>query len=521
MTETAFIGVDLGTTGIKAAVFDRNFKILGQKYTTSDLIKISDTKIEQDANNWWAAVVSSVRSAVETAGIPVSSIKALSVCSQGISIVPVDRDIKPLRNAISWLDNRASKQNQKISQVLDKESIFKITGKRASEVYTLPKIMWLLENEPQVCKKAWKFLMPLDFIIAKMTSRALTDRSMAAGTMLFDIENLCWSEKIAGMCGVDIQKMPEVVCAGTVAGKLTKDAAEALGLSTEALVIVGGQDQKCAALGAGIDDYTATISLGTAGAVIRRIDRPRFDPGMRIPVFPDIIDNNWVLEGVAITACESLEWLRNTLFRENEFHELDDLAQFAGFKQNGVMFFPYLAGSTAPVWDMTARGMFWGLSLSTTEGDIVRAVLEGVAFQVKAILDVMSELSGTPGKVNVFGGGAKSPLWCEIMSNIFGLEINTLSTSETATVGTAVLAAVGSGLIQDIHDVKPYIKIGGTYRPDKKLSEAYQLKYESYNETAKLMLKGEKNDFKSWGRHHRYFTKKRDRTCGLSAYAKI
>jgi xylulokinase len=487
--EAAFLGIDLGTTGIKSVVFDEKFKILGQKYITSKLIKHSDTEIEQDADEWWNAVVASARAAIKAAGIPGDMIRALSVSSQGIAIVPVDKNIRPLRNAISWLDSRALEQKQQLLQQLDMDTIFKATGKRASEVYTLPKLMWLLQYEPQIYKAAWKFLMPHDFIIAKLTSKAMTDRSMAAGTMLYDIENLCWSEKLADVGHIDISKLPEVVCAGTVAGKLCPDSAEQLGLSCETLAVVGGQDQKCAALGAGINDSIATVSLGTAGAVIRRIAGPVSDSEMRIPVFPDVVDKRWVLEGVAITACESLEWLRDTLFSDNSFVELDAFAENAGFKQNGVLFYPYLAGSTVPVWDMAARSMFWGLNLSSTKGDIVRSVLEGVAFQLKSILDVMSQLSGVPEMVNIFGGGTKSPLWCSILANVFGVGLNTLDTSETASVGAAILAALGCGAIKDLKDVQNYINIKNTYYPEKNLTEAYKEKYEKYNAIAIKMLK--------------------------------
>lgn len=438
------IGIDLGTTGCKSVIFGQGGKILSQSYIEYGLIQY-DGFVEQDAELWWSLVKRTISECIAACSGGSRDIGALSVSSQGISFVPVDGHGRVLHNAISWLDNRASVQAERIAGEFGESNIFLRTGKRASPCYTLPKIMWLNEEMPGVYRNTWKFLMGLDFITFKLTGRAITDYTMASGTMAFDISARRWDKELIEACGVDVDKLPDVGCAGDFIGEIANPAAVGTGLPEGIRVYLGAQDQKCAAFGAGIQPGFAAVSLGTATAVSTVCPKPVFDEEMRLPCFC-VGKDRWVLESVIGTSGASLKWLRDTLFGGISYSDLTEYAAHSAPGANGLRFYPHFQGATSPYWVSGASGAFQGITLATSRYDIVRAVLEGIAYQISVNVGLHEKVDGNViRELRLFGGGANSALWCGIIADVTGKSVVVPYTIETANLGAAMLAGLGGG----------------------------------------------------------------------------
>ncbi len=481
------VGIDLGTTGCKAVVTNEKGKIVGQEYIEYPLIVLSEKEVEQDAALWWELACKAVKAAVENCGGDKKNVVGISVSSQGLSFLPVDKNVEPLCNAISWLDIRPSEQTEHILTKFSRNKIFQLTGKRVNEVYILPKLLWLRENKPDIYANAYKFLTAHDFLIAKMTGNFITDNTMASGSMMHDVSKCDWSKEILCAFDIDASKLPEIRYSGTSAGKLTKQAAEQMGLCEGIAVGVGGQDQKVAAYSLTLEIGSATLCLGTAGAMEFFVSKPVFDDKMGIPVFPYLFEKTWTLEAVISATGVGLKWLKNTFFADKSFKDLDDIADKSDCGCGGVCFYPHFGGATSPIWDTDAKAFFYGLSLNTTSGDIIRSVLEGVAFQIKSNLIRCEKLSGKIDTITVFGSGSKSDIWCRIISNITNCKVYALSTPDAAGIGAAKLGFCAAGMLSD--DYAEDIMAGcRVYEPIEDCVKAYEVYYEKYIATENKML---------------------------------
>ena len=310
---TLLIGIDLGTTGCKAGVYDETGRLRGESYLEYGLITLSSTEIEQDPHAWWALTCRAIRMAIDAAGVDGRDVRGISVSSQGISFVCLDAAGEPLGNAINWLDTRAGAQCEAILARYDAATLFTLTGKRAAPSYVLPKLMWLREHRPETWAATRKILMGHDYLVYRLCGEMVTDHSMAGGTLLYDLHALHWSPSLLNAFGISAELLPTLCWPGTPLGRVRPNVAEELGLAPDVVVVTGGQDQKCAALGAGIHDGVATLSLGTATAIVQVMDAPRTDPGRRIPTFTFLQQQRWVLEGVVGTGAGSLRWHRDVL----------------------------------------------------------------------------------------------------------------------------------------------------------------------------------------------------------------
>lgn len=413
-----YIGIDLGTTGCKCALYDHKGRCLSQFNQEYPLIT-SGSYVEQDANLWRKLVCEGIRSVTAAAGV--FSISALSISTQGISVVAVDAEGNPLANAISWLDERAESEMQKIEEQFGAAEIYRRTGKPCDPCYTFPKLLWLKEHDPALFKGAARFLLPLDFLNLYLTGRAVTDYTIAGGTMLFDLEKKIWAPEFLDFLGLPAEKLPEVSCMGRPVGRLLPEIAEELGIN-RAEVILGGQDQKLAAIGAGISEHICTVSFGTATAVSSLSKGMSGDD--RFAQFR-LNDGQFIREGVVSTSGAALRWLASVAFGGKSYREMDELAQTSEKGANGVVFTP----------DFTGNAKIEGLTLSTTQGDIVYALYEGVCRGISVCLPDDAE------ELVVFGGGSKSDIWCRILSDITGRTVSVCDSPETACLGAVRLAS--------------------------------------------------------------------------------
>lgn len=399
-------------------------------------------------------------------------IRGLAVSSQGISVVPVDGGFRPLYNAISWLDLRAERELEEILKKFDRAWLYGVTGKRASAAYTLPKLLWIRKNLPDIYRRARYFLLPHDFIAAKLTGLAVTDHTLASGTMLYDLSKADWSDELCGAFSIDRERLPEIRWGGEPAGTLTAEAANRLGLPFGISVAAGGQDQKCASFAAGLAEGIATVSLG-ASAAVEMLNGT--GAGGVIPRFAYFSPGESVSEGVVNAAGIALRWLRDTCFPGYSYRDLDDLAE-QSLGKSRVLFHPFLSGEGSPGWRQDAQAGFSRVTLSTVPGDLVCAVMEGVAFEVYRNLTVMGAEPDT--ELRAFGGGAKSALWHRILASVAGMPVRGMSTPEAACLGAALLAARACAGSQT--EIPAPAETGAPVLPEQGLTEFYRDKFADY-----------------------------------------
>ena len=416
-----YLGIDLGTTGLKCVMYESDGAPVAEYNEEYPLIFI-DSFIEQDANLWWSNVQTAVRCLVEKTGR--RDVEALSVSSQSISFVPVDRFGNTLYNSINWLDMRATSECERIKERFGDEKVYSVTGKHVDPAYSLPKLIWFKEHCPEVYEKAYKILFPLDFLNMKLTGKCVTDYTIAGGTMLYDINKLCWDRELLEFSGIDEDKLPEVREMGYDLGEILPEVADELGIARTCRVALGGQDQKIAAIGAGIEDGVLTMSFGTASAV-EKLTKERSVSDVSLFRF-----NNgyYVYEGVADTTGAALKWLSKTMGGIS-YRECDALASESAPGANGVRAFTSFSKGAS----------FEGITLSTTRGDLIYALYEGTC---REIADRLCKMGGGE-RIRVFGGGSKSRIWCRILARITGCAVDILDTPETASRGAAIVASGG------------------------------------------------------------------------------
>lgn len=471
-----YLAIDLGTTGCRSILFDSELKQISDCYQEYGLITPKDKWVEQDAELWWALTLETAKEAIEKAKLPASEVKGISVSSQGITLVPVDKELKPLYHAISWLDTRAESQAGQIEKDFGSNYIFALTGKPINAAYLLPKVLWLKEKMPEIYEKTWKFLMPMDFLIAKLTGNCVTDHSMASGTLLYDIKNKVWSQEVLGKYGLREEQFPTLGWSGEAVGSLLPGVAKELGLNETCVVAVGAQDQRCASLGVGLKKGVMTISLGTSGAICKYWNEVKTEGDDRIGWSAYVSEGAWVTEGVVDTAAACLRWVRDVVFPGCSYDEINQEAKEAQERGSRVLFYPYLSGGCSPDYYADAEGSFYGLNLACKRGDLALAVMEGVAFQTRIILEAMEAYVDVHRMV-LFGGGSRSPLWCQIFSNITGMEIAIPETAEAAGAGAAILAGMAAG--EFLREQLPALSCEKIYRPDERQVQ-YEEKYKRY-----------------------------------------
>lgn len=415
-----FLGIDLGTTGLKCIMYGDDLTEVASYNREYPLI-LKDGYVEQDAELWYSSIVAAVRGLVEKTGR--RDVKALSVSTQSISFVAVDRAGAPLCNSINWLDMRAVAECEEIGRVIGEEAIYSKTGKPLDAAYSLSKILWFKRHCPDIYRDCYKILFPLDFLNMRLCGRPVTDLTVAGGSMMFNIHTCRFDGEILSAFDIDENKLPEVGVMGDFVGEVLPEVADAMGILPGCRVILGGQDQKLAAIGAGICDGVVTMSFGTAGAISklhRDFQNYRHTPQFRFN------RGHYVSEAVVETVGAALKWL-SAMMGGVSYREMDELAAESQPGANGVVCRA----------DLARGGAFSGLTLSTTRGDVIYALYEGVCREVKEKL----ELLGGCDTLCVFGGGSKSDIWCDILARVTGCRVIRAATPETACLGAAKIAS--------------------------------------------------------------------------------
>jgi len=402
---------------------------------------------EQDPALWWDGAVGSIRQALAVTGVAGSDIAAIGLTGQMHGLVLLDPMERVLRPAILWNDQRTAEACDEIREAVGPDRLIEITGNDALTGFTAPKLMWVRDHEPEIWARAAHVLLPKDYVRLRLTGDHALDKADGAGTLLFDLAARDWSAEVLDALRIDPAWMPRTFEGPEITGRISDAAAEASGLRAGTPVVAGGGDQSANAVGVGaVDPGVVALSLGTSGVVFATTAAPIRDPRGQVHAFCHAVPERWHLMTVMLSAAGSLRWFRDAVAPGEAFGALADAAGTVPAGSDGLLFLPYLTGERSPYPDPLARGAFVGLSIGHDRRHLTRAVLEGVAFGLRDGLDQMIAAGmPAPSQIRASGGGTASSVWRQILADVLGAEIATVSTTEGAAFGAGLLAAVGAG----------------------------------------------------------------------------
>jgi xylulokinase len=473
-----FAVIDLGTTVLKTSIIDSDGKVKGFVSKILPCLCDRNKHIEQDPRPILKHIFASLKECIECFKINPKNITALSVATQRATVVCTDKNGEAIGNAISWQDMRGTGEIEALSKKIDGKRYYNITGLPNNPVFSLGKILWIKKYSPSLYKQTAKFSLMHDYIMRHMgCGDFFLDWSNASLTGIFDTENFNWSEEILDITSIKKDKLPLLVPSGKIIGTVSKIAARKTGLIQGIPLVAGGGDQQCAGIGAGaVNSGVAEITLGTAGVALCASDKFIKDPGMRITCCAHAVKGMWNLEGLQNSAGASLGWFADITNRGMRFSN-DFFRRVSSFSPGaeGVLFYPFLVGASAPYWNPYAKAIFLGLTKTSSKALMVRAVLEGISMETKQVLNVFSEMKIPIKEIRLTGGCSKIDIWNQIQADIYGKKVSALSNPQATSTGVAILAAYGVGVYNSIHSaVGRMVRIRHTYCPRKK----YVLRYE-------------------------------------------
>ncbi len=475
------LGLDVGTSGAKAVLVAEDGIVIAVATEEYPLSTPRPLWAEQDPDDWWNSSHKALRRVVIEAGVPVNEIVGLGLTGQMHGAVFLDGQDAVIRPAILWNDGRSASQCDEITQRIGEERLLQLTGNPALTGFQAPKVLWLREHEPENYEQVQHLLLPKDYIRLRLTGDYVSDASDAAGTLLLDLAHRTWSHEILDALKIPGTWLPSVCEGPEITGHMQGAVARELGLPPSLPVIAGGGDNAAAAIGTGIiREGVISSSIGTSGVLFAHSDNVRIDPQGRLHAFCHAVPGAYHLMAVTLSAGGAFQWLRNTLRTIAPVDPLLDYDRLVGLAQQappgaeGLLFVPYLSGERTPHHDPLARGAFIGLTLRHGLGHMARAVMEGVVFSLRDGLMIMEQLGLPIAEVRAIGGGARSPLWCQMQADIFCRPIVTMRAEEGPAFGAALLAGVGAGLYPNVDAaVVSCVKTSDVIVPRAEASEVY------------------------------------------------
>jgi xylulokinase len=489
------IAHDLGTTGNKATLYDGEGRLAGSVFHSYETEYVQSGWAEQNPEDWWQAVCLSTRQLLRQTNIKANEIACIVFSGQMMGCVPLDNKARPLRKAIIWADQRAVEQERWVSERIDPAEVYQISGHRLSASYSLAKILWLRDHQPDLYKTTYKFVQAKDAIAARMTGAFVTDPSDASGTNLYYLEQGQWSERIVEAAQLDPAQLPHIHPSVDVVGELLAAVAGEVGVAAGTPVVIGGGDGACAAAGAGVVREGAAYNyIGSSSWIAMTSKTPIYDPGLKTFTFGHVVPGMVMPTGTMQAAGASYQWLRDQLsvlevqaagvLQLNPYELMNLEAETSPIGAKGLIFLPYLMGERSPRWNPQARAGFIGLTIRHTRADMIRAVLEGVAMNLRVILDAFRSQDAQIKAMRVIGGGARSRFWNQIMASVYGLPIQRLAILEEATsMGAALTGGVGVGLYPDFSMSETMNQVVEVIEPDPAGQAAYERLYPIFEAT--------------------------------------
>lgn len=484
------LGIDLGTSACKAALFDANGAVAGQASAAYPVYYPQPGWAEQNPDEWWAGVCTAVRNALERAAISPSEIAGVGIDGQSWSAIPVDAAGQALMNTPIWMDARAQEQCDRAVQELGGPRIFAVSGNPLTPSYTLPKILWYRDVCPDIYRRADKILQSNAFIAHRLTGVFSQDKSQGYGLACFNMRKGCWDEDLTRDFGIRRSLLPDICDCHHIVGRVTPEAAKLTGLMPGTPVAAGGLDAACGTLGAGVfQDGQTQEQGGQAGGMSICMERCVADE--RLILSMHVAPGRWLLQGGTVGGGGALKWLSEQVCAaegmraaENHtsiFEEMSEAAATVPAGSDGLIFLPYMAGERSPIWDIHAKGVYFGLDYAKTRAHMIRACMEGVAFSLRHNLEIAAGAGAPVGVMHAMGGAANSRVWTQIKADVTGCEIR-VPASDTATpLGAAMLAGVGVGMYESFEQaVEKTVRISRTHAPNPENAGVYDRNYKKY-----------------------------------------
>ena len=501
----ALLGIDIGTSGTKTALFGIDGKLIAAHTEEYPLYQPHNGWAEQDPNDWWNATTAGVRAVLAKASG--AEIKGIGLSGQMHGLVMLGKDGESLRHSIIWCDQRTSAEKEDIIDILGEKRTIEITANAPMTSFTAAKILWVKKNEPEVYEKCAHILLPKDYIRYKLTGEFATEVSDASGMQLMDVPKRDWSPEVTDKLGIDMGLLAKMYESQDVTGVTSSECAKHTGLAAGIPVVGGAGDNPAAAVGTGVVvQGKAFTTIGSSAVVYAVSDDVRIDSLGRVHALCASVPGKWTVMSCTQAAGLSIQWLRNNVCAEeireaeaagvDSYDMMDRLAETVPVGSDRLLFLPYLMGERSPHPDPDARGVFFGLSGVHERANLIRAVREGVAFSQLECVEVFREMGVPVGDMMLTGGGAKSPLWRQMLADLYGCPVSIPASGEGAALGAAILAGVGTGVYSSLPEAcKELIGKGETVMPDGKRGEEYMPFFALYKQLY-LSLKG---DFKTLG----------------------
>jgi len=485
-----FLGIDIGTSGSRAVLVDVDGKVAAS--AVAGHVPFASPQIgwaEQDPRDWWQASVKATRDLLRSSEIRPEKIAAVSFSGQMHGAVLLDRDHNVLRPALLWCDQRTENQCREITEKIGAGRLIELVSNPAITGFTLPKLLWVRENEPEIWTKVRSILLPKDYVRLCLTGDRASDVADSSGTLLFDVRNRRWSDEMLDAFEIERTLLPDVYESIEVTGKVSHSGAEMTGLLEGTPVIAGAGDNAAGAIGMGIvKPGTVSSTIGTSGVVFAVTSAPTIDTKGRVHTLCHAVPDRWHMTGVTLAAGLSLSWFRDNFARGASYRELDSEAKSVPSGSDGAIWVPYLMGERTPYLDPNARAAFVGLTASHTRGHLARAVMEGVAFSLRDSLEIFREIGAAIDQIRLGGGGSQSGLWAQIQADVFGQAVETIQADEGAAFGAAILAGVGVGGWNSVDDAcEICIRVNERIEPDIRSVEMLNKNYRTYTRLYELL----------------------------------
>jgi xylulokinase len=478
------LGIDLGTTGTRAVVVDDDGRVVAS--ATEDHVPFASPHpgwAEQDPDDWWRACQAAVRQALAGS----RTIDAVGLTGQMHGAVLLDASDRSLRPAPIWCDQRTTAECRAIIERVGEARLIELTSNPALTAFTLPKLLWVREHEPETWARVRRVLLPKDYVRLRLTGEHATDVADASGTLLFDVANRRWSRAMREALELDEHLLPPAYESPEVAGRISAAGADATGLAEGTPVVAGAGDQAAGAVGMGVvRPGVVSATIGTSGVVFAATDRPARDSLGRVHTFCHAIPDRWHVMGVTQAAGLSLRWFAERFGAgpdddRDAYERLTAEAATAPAGAGGVLWAPYLLGERTPHLDPDARAALVGLTADHGRPHVIRAILEGVAFSLRDTFTLFDEMAVPVTSIRLGGGGARSPLWRQVQADVYGREVDVLEAEEGPAYGAALLAGVGAGVWPSVDAAcDQAVRMTARVTPDPETAKLLDLRYNEF-----------------------------------------
>ncbi|MEW5817690.1 MAG: FGGY family carbohydrate kinase [Spirochaetota bacterium] len=494
-TQEFFLSLDIGTTSIKVTIFDKKGNLVESAIKEYKLLTPTEDVVELDAETYWTCCVAGIREILAKPGVSPQLVKSIGVCSQGETVIVVGKSGRPLRKAIVWMDNRSQKEADEIRDVFGKDNT---TGQiDVLATWPVTKILWLRKHEPDVYRKAWKYILVEDYILYRLTGGFDGEYSLYCSSYMLDIVNKQWWREILDFAGISPDQLVKLHESGEIIGVLQPAAASELGMPAGIPVVTGAMDQVAAMIGAGsIEEGIVTETIGAALVICETLKEIPKKKQSGMTVQYHAIPDMYLILGWITAGGMSFKWLRDTFFthekensekeKKDPYDAMTEMAKNIPIGSQGLVFMPFMAGPGTLRIKQALRGIFYGVELHHTKAHFARAVMESLAFAGRQILDEMAALGYAYKEIRSLGGGSKSRLWNQIRSDVLGKKLITMKYPESASLGVAILQACATGVYPDIKTaVNNMVQVSSVVEPIEKHAASYKIAYERYLNIAK------------------------------------